>query len=67
MASRYEDSAGLLEAKEALEVDVSQIEDIDGARLGDEDVEHANVVRLAVGDPDEDRDVAPQGRAECAT
>ena len=55
-----EEGAELVEMEEALEVEVGTVEEVEGARFGDEHVEEIDVVEFAVGDVDKARDRAAQ-------
>ena len=56
----YKECLGLMYAKEALEVRVTTIHDIDGARLDEQLVENVDIVHLAVGDDYHGRNGATQ-------
>src|SRR5688500_16366131 len=55
-----EEAGGLMEAVEPLEVEVTTVHDIEGARLGNQHVEDVDVVQFAVGDVNEARNRSTQ-------
>ena len=55
-----EEAACLIEPIQAREVEVAAIHDVEGARLGQQQIEHVDVVQLAVGDVDKAGNRAPQ-------
>src|ERR1035437_9503836 len=60
LAARNKKAAGLVEAIQALEVDKATIDDVEGARLGQQLLEDVDLVHLAVADMNKGGDVAPQ-------
>src|SRR5918995_5176573 len=50
--ARDEEAGGLMEAVEPLEVEVTTVHDIEGARLGNQHIEDIDVVQFAIGNMD---------------
>jgi len=50
------EAASLVEAPEPFEVEVPPVHDVEGAWFGEQQVEHVDIVQLAIGDVDEARD-----------
>ena len=55
-----EEAAGVLEATQALEVEIAPIHHVEGARLGEKLIQDVDLVQLAVADEDKGRNVAAQ-------
>src|SRR5665213_1508931 len=60
LGARYEEAARLIQRVEPLKVQVPPIHDVEGAGFDKQQVQHVDVVHLAVGDVDEGRDRPPQ-------
>ena len=60
LGARDEEASRLIAAIEPLEVQVAPIHDVEGAGLDKQQVQHIDVVHLAVGDVDEGGDRPPQ-------
>ena len=60
LGARHKEAACLVQPMQALEIDIPSIHDVEGARLGDQQIEHIHVVQFAIADMDEGRDVAAQ-------
>src|ERR1019366_1454650 len=60
LGARDEETSHLIERVEPLEVQVTSIHDVEGASLDKQQVQHIDVVHLAVGDVDEGGDRSPQ-------
>ena len=58
--SGHKERSRLIESRQALEVDVAAIDDIEGASLWNELIEDVDVVKLAVADVQESRDIPAQ-------
>jgi len=52
--------ARLMQAMQTQEIDISPIHDVDGTRLGDQNIECARIVHLAIGDVNETGNAATQ-------
>ena len=66
LGTRDEEGAGLMQRVQPREVDVAAIHDVEGTGLGKQQIEHVDVVQLAVGDVDEASGCCPAGPAACA-
>src|SRR5580658_888135 len=60
LGARDEETSRLIQRIEPLEVQVTPIHDVEGAGLDKQQVQHIDVVHLAVGDVDEGGDRSPQ-------
>ena len=60
LRARDKERPGEMQSVQALEVEIAPVHHVKGARLGQQLVEHIDVVPLAVGDADEARNVAAQ-------
>jgi len=60
LSANDEEGAGGVQGKEPSEVHVAPVHDVERAGFRPQDVEHVDVVQLAVGDVDESLDVAAQ-------
>src|SRR5260221_5190322 len=60
LATSHEEAAGLVEAKEALEIEEATIHDVEGAGLGQQLVEDVDLVHLAITNVNKGGDVAAQ-------
>src|SRR5271169_3528182 len=60
LGARDEEASRLIERIEPLEVQVTPIHDVEGASLDEQQVQHIDVVHLAVGDVDEGGNRSPQ-------
>lgn len=58
--ARYKEAARVVQAMEALEVDIASVHDVEGAGLGYQQVEDIDIVPFAVADVQEHGDVATQ-------
>ena len=58
--SGHKERSSLIESRQALEIDVTAIDDIEGASLANELIEDVDVVELAVADVQESRDIPAQ-------
>src|SRR5664280_938279 len=56
--ARHKEAAGLVQAMQPFEVDVASVHDVEGARLGHQQVEDIDVVKLASADVQKRGDVA---------
>src|SRR5215471_13754818 len=56
----YKKCPGLMQSVQTVEIDVTTIHDLDGARVGDEQIERMNIVEFTVGNMDKAWYVAPQ-------
>src|SRR5664279_6603921 len=56
--ARHKEAAGLVQAMQPFEVDVASVHDVEGARLGHQQVEDIDVVKLAIADVQKRGDVA---------
>lgn len=56
----YKEGAGLMHLKQASKVDVAAVHHIERPWLQDQDVQHIDLVHLAVADVDEGRNRAPE-------
>lgn len=63
LGSGHEEGAGLVEARQAFEIEVAAIHDIEGAGFDDELIEDIDVVELAIADMQEGWDVGTALRA----
>ena len=57
----HEERAGLIESREAFEVHIAAIDDVEGTGLGNKLIEDVDVVELAVAALQESRDIPAQG------
>jgi len=60
LGSRYEKTAGLVQAMQSGEVEIAAIHDVERASLGNDLIEDIHIVQLAVADMDEAGNVAAQ-------
>ena len=58
--ARHKEAARLVQSMQPFEVDIASVHDVEGAGLGYQQVEHIDVVQLAVADVQKRRDVAAQ-------
>jgi len=56
----HKEGAGLMHLKQACKVDVAAIHDVERARLQDQEIQHIDLVHLAIADVDEGRNRAPE-------